>query len=77
MISKVDQMRVYTINNMTHMISKVDQMRVYTINNMTHMISKVDQMSESSMMILFIITHAPVQISDFRGVRARYVKCTG
>ena len=24
-----------------------------------------------------IITHAPVHINDFRGVRARYVKCTG
>ena len=24
-----------------------------------------------------IITHVPVHINDFRGVRARYVKCTG
>ena len=24
-----------------------------------------------------IITHAPVHINDFRGVRSRYVKCTG
>ena len=26
---------------------------------------------------LYFITHAPVHVNAFRGVRARYVKCTG
>ena len=30
-----------------------------------------------SVLVEVIITHAPVHINDFRGVRARYVKRTG